>query len=153
VFLATLLVSIFTARLPARFRLCALPRLSPVSVLKDEALSTPADFQNRVSPAAGHRADCAVAAAAYLRRIVRPQPGECAELDPGFDPNHVLLASYDLDPMGYRRHRKLSSTGNCWRREGVAGRAVGDAGGFLAAQLSPFTPMACIARGLCAPPA
>ncbi len=102
VLLATLLVSILTALASGIVPAIRASALSPMTVLKDEALNTSGGLRkSRLA------ADLVVAQVALSLLLLA-----CAGLfvrslnnarkaDPGFDPNGVLLATFDLDPMGY----------------------------------------------------
>ena len=73
-----------------------------MDVLKDEALSTSAGLGRSRLAAALVIAQIALStvlltcAGLFVRSLNQAQLG-----DPGFDPAHTLLATFDLDPMGY----------------------------------------------------
>jgi predicted permease len=102
VLLATILVSILTALVSGVLPALRATSLSPGAVLKDEALSTSGGLQK--SRLSGTLVVAQVSlslllltcAGLFVRSMLNAQ-----KLDPGFDPNHVLLVSFDLDPMGY----------------------------------------------------
>ncbi|HEV2488010.1 MAG TPA: ABC transporter permease [Terracidiphilus sp.] len=102
VLLATMLVSILTAVISGVVPALRASGLSPVTVLKDEALSTSGGL--RKSRLSGGLVVAQVAlsllllacAGLFVRSLQRAQ-----QADPGFDPSHVFLATYDLGPMGY----------------------------------------------------
>ncbi len=102
VFLATLLVSALTAVLAGAIPALRASRLSPVSVLKDEALSTSGGLSKSRLTRGLVIAQIALSlllltcAGLFVRSLQNAQNSEL-----GFDPNHVLLTTYDLDPMGY----------------------------------------------------
>jgi len=102
VFLVTMLVSALTAVIAGVVPALRATSLSPVTVLKDEALSTSGGMhKSRIS---GGLVIAQVAlsllllacAGLFVRSLQNAQ-----KADPGFDPSHVFLATYDLDPMGY----------------------------------------------------
>ena len=102
VLLATLLVSILTAAVSGVIPAMRASSLSPVSVLKDEALSTSGGLSKSRLTGGLVVAQIALSlllltcAGLFVRSLQKAQ-----NTDPGFDANHVLLASFDLDPMGY----------------------------------------------------
>jgi predicted permease len=98
----TILISLVTALISGVIPALRASRLSPITVLKDEALTTSAGL-NR-SRLAGGLVIAQIAlstvlltcAGLFVRSLDLAQ-----QADPGFDPNHVLLATFDLDPLGY----------------------------------------------------
>ena len=104
VLLATMLVSILTAAVSGIIPALRASSLSPVSVLKDEALNTSGGLHK--SRLSGGLVVAQVSlslllltcAGLFVRSLQIAQRS-----DPGFDPNHVYLTSFDLDPMGYSR--------------------------------------------------
>jgi predicted permease len=112
----TILVSILTALIFGILPALRASNLAPIAVLKEEAASTSGGLhKSRLS-----RALVAVQLSLSLLLLI------CAGLfarslqnaersDPGFDPNHVLVASYELGPLGYSEaqgiafHRQLLS--------------------------------------------
>jgi predicted permease len=78
-------------------------RLSPVSVLKDDALSTSGGLSKSRLTGGLVIAQIALSlllltcAGLFVRSLRNAQTS-----DLGFDSNHVLLMTYDLDPVGYR---------------------------------------------------
>jgi predicted permease len=135
VFLATLLVSILTAAIagivPA-MRACS---LSPVSVLKDEALSTSGGLSKSRLTRSLVVAQIALSlilltcAGLFIRSLQNAQSA-----DPGFDSSHVLLATFDLDPMGY-----TDATGMEFERQVV--ERVRQLPGVQSATLADFSPL------------
>jgi predicted permease len=99
---ATMLVSIFTALISGLVPALRASALSPVSVLKDEALSTSGGLHKSRLAAGLVVAQIALSlvlltcAGLFVRSLEKAQ-----RADPGFDANNVYLASFDLDPMGY----------------------------------------------------
>jgi predicted permease len=114
VLLATMLVSILTAVISGAVPALRASSLSPVTVLKDEALNTSGGLHK--SRLSGSLVVAQVAlsllllacAGLFVRSLEKAQ-----QADPGFDQNNVFLATYDLDPMGYTEkaglefHRQL----------------------------------------------
>ena len=102
VLVATMFVSILTAAVSGIVPAMRASALSPMSVLKDEALNTSGGLQKSRLAAGLVIAQVALSlllltcAGLFVRSLYNAQKS-----DPGFDPNGVLLASFDLDPMGY----------------------------------------------------
>ncbi len=102
VLLVTLLVSAFTAAVSGLIPALRASSLSPVSVLKDEALSTSGGLSKSRLTRGLVIAQIALSlllltcAGLFVRSLRNAQ-----HADPGFDPNKVLLISFDLDPAGY----------------------------------------------------
>jgi predicted permease len=102
VLLATVAVSILTAVVSGIVPALRASSLSPITVLKDEALNASGGLHK--SRLSGGLVVAQVAlsllllacAGLFVRSLQKAQ-----QADPGFDPNHVFLASFDLDPMGY----------------------------------------------------
>jgi len=131
VLLATMLVSIVTALVSGIVPALRASALSPITVLKDEALNTSGGLQK--SRLAGGLVVAQVAlsllllacAGLFVRSLDNAQKS-----DPGFDPRGVLVASFDLDPLGYN-----NKTGTEFQRQliarikqlpGVQSVAIGD---------------------------
>jgi len=95
---ASLLTAIVSGILPA-FRASS---LAPVTALKDEGLNASAGIHKSRLTSTLVAAQIAlslvllVCAGLFVRSLNKAQA-----TDPGFDPNKVYLASFDLDPMGY----------------------------------------------------
>jgi predicted permease len=102
VLLATLGASILTAAVAGIIPAVRAARLSPMAVLKDEALSTSGGLGRSRLAAALVIAQIALStvlltcAGLFVRSLNQAQLA-----DPGFNPSHVFLATFDLDPMGY----------------------------------------------------
>jgi predicted permease len=102
VLLITLLVSVLTAAISGIVPAMRASCLSPVSVLKDEALSTSGGLSKSRLTGGLVVAQIALSlllltcAGLFVRSLQNAQNS-----DPGFDANNVLLTSFDLDPMGY----------------------------------------------------
>jgi predicted permease len=104
VLLATMLVSILTAAVAGMIPALRASSLSPVSVLKDEALSTSGGLSKSRLTGGLVIAQVALSlllltcAGLFVRSLRNAQDSNL-----GFDPNRVLLATFDLAPMGYTR--------------------------------------------------
>ncbi len=109
VLLATLLISIFTAMVFGVLPALRTSHLAPLAVLKEE--------EGRVSGSI-HRSRLSkgmvvaqivlsllllIAAGLFARSFQNEQRS-----DPGFDPSHVLVASYDLGPTGYSQAQGIT---------------------------------------------
>jgi len=108
VLLAAILVSIFTAVVSGTAPALRASVVSPMSVLKDEALNTSGGLQKSRLTSGLVVAQIAVSlllltcAGLFFRSLDKAQ-----RADHGFDPNHVLLASYDLGAIGYNNAREI----------------------------------------------
>ncbi len=97
-FVISLLTAVIFGILPA----LRASKLVPVDVLKEEAGSVSAGLhKSRLAKALVSAQICLsllllICAGLFIRSLQNMQ-----RLDPGFDPDHVLLASYDLGPAGY----------------------------------------------------
>jgi predicted permease len=135
VFLVTMLVSIFTAAVAGIIPALRASDLSPVSVLKDESLSTSGGLSKSRLTSGLVVAQIALSllllscAGLFVRSLQNAQAS-----DPGFDPNHVLLVSFDLDPMGYS-----TAAGIEFHRQLLA--RVQQLPGVLSATLADFSPL------------
>ncbi len=109
VMLATLVISILTAVVFGILPALRTSRLAPITVINEEA--------GRVSGGV-HRSRLSrtlvvtqislsllllIAAGLFARSFQKEQ-----DTDPGFDPNHVLLATYDLEPEGFTRAQGIA---------------------------------------------
>lgn len=102
VLVATIMISLLTAAVSGVVPALRASSLSPVSALKDEALNTSGGIHK--SRLAGGLVVAQISlsllllvcAGLFVRSLQRAQNS-----DPGFDPSHVFLASFDLKPMGY----------------------------------------------------
>jgi putative ABC transport system permease protein len=135
VLLVTFLAAAFTAVASGVGPALRASALSPVSVLKDEALSTSGGLGK------SHLASGLAAAQIALSLILLTCAGlfvrsliNAEKTDPGFDPNHVYLASYDLDPMGYSASRATELTRQVLAR-------VQALPGVQSATLADFSPL------------
>ncbi|HEY6290018.1 MAG TPA: ABC transporter permease, partial [Terriglobia bacterium] len=114
VLIAALVISVITGVVFGVLPALRASGLDPVSVLKEEAGSASAGRHKARLTSALVVAQLAmsllllVSAGLFIRAFRRAQ-----RLDPGFNANHVLIASYDLFPAGYTRdqgmkfHRQL----------------------------------------------
>ncbi len=135
VLLATMLVSVLTAVISGAVPALRASSLSPVTVLKDETLNTSGGLHK--SRLSGSLVVAQVAlsllllacAGLFVRSLEKAQ-----QADPGFDPNHVFLASFDLDPMGYTR-----ATGIEFQRQLLA--RIQTLPGVQSATLADFSPL------------
>jgi predicted permease len=113
---ATILISILTALIFGILPALRASNLAPVTVLKEEVGGMSGGIhKSRLSRALvvaqiSLSLLLLICAGLFARSLQKAQ-GE----DPGFDPNHVLVASYELDPVGYSEaqgiafHRQLLS--------------------------------------------
>ena len=110
----TILLSVFTALIFGLLPALRTSSLAPVAVLKEEAGSISGNIHKSRLSRALVVAQISLSlllliCAGLFVRSLRNAEG----LDPGFDPNHVLLASYELGPLGYSEaagtefHRQL----------------------------------------------
>ena len=99
---ATMLVSVLTALISGALPALRATRISPGAVLKDEALNTSAGLHKSRLTSSFVIAQIALSlllltcAGLFVRSLEKAQ-----RTDPGFDPNHMLLVTFDLRPMGY----------------------------------------------------
>jgi len=112
----TILISILTAMIFGILPGLRTSSLAPITVLKEEAGSMSGGIhKSRLSRALvvaqlSLSLLLLICAGLFARSLQNAQ-----RLDPGFDPNHVLLASYELGPAGYSEaqgiafHRQLLS--------------------------------------------
>jgi predicted permease len=135
VLFATMAVSILTAVISGAIPALRASSLSPITVLKDEALNASGGLHK--SRLSGGLVVAQVAlsllllacAGLFVRSLQKAQ-----QADPGFDPNHVFLATYDLDPMGY-----TSKTGLEFHRQLLA--RLQALPGVQSATLADFSPL------------
>jgi predicted permease len=135
VLLATVLVSILTAVVSGVVPAMRASALAPITVLKDEALSTSGGLSKSRLTSGLVIAQVALSlllltcAGLFVRSLNKAQ-----KASPGFDPNHVLLATFDLDPMGY-----TDKTGVEFERELL--ERVKRLPGVQSATLADFSPL------------
>jgi putative ABC transport system permease protein len=102
VFAVTILISILTAMLFGTLPALRSSALAPAAVLKEEAGTMSGGTQKLRISSALVMAQISlsllllICAGLFIRSLQNAQ-----DQDPGFDPNHVLLASYELGPAGY----------------------------------------------------
>lgn len=105
---ATIFISALTAMISGAVPALRASALSPVSVLKDEALSTSGGLNKSRLASSLVITQIALSlvllacAGLFVRSLRQAQ-----QTDPGFDANHVYLASFDLDPMGYSKAQAI----------------------------------------------
>ncbi len=135
VLFATILVSILTAAVSGIVPALRASSLAPVDALKDEALSTSGGLQK--SRLAGGLVIAQVAlsllllacAGLFVRSLDNAQKS-----DQGFDPHGVLVASFDLSPLGYD-----GKTGVEFERQLIA--RVKQLPGVQSAAVGDFSPL------------
>ena len=99
---ATMLVSVLTALISGALPALRATRISPGAVLKDEALNTSGGLHKSRLTSGFVIAQIALSlllltcAGLFVRSLEKAQ-----RIDPGFDPNQMLLVTFDLRPMGY----------------------------------------------------
>jgi len=131
----TILLSLFTALLAGVIPALRSSRLSPITVLKDEALTTTSGLGRSRIAAALVVAQIALStvlltsAGLFVRSLEQAQQG-----GPGFDPNHVLLATFDLSPQGYSE-----TTGIAFQRQLLT--RLQTLPGVQSATLADFSPL------------
>ena len=137
VLLVTMAISILSAMIFGILPALRTSSLAPIAVLKEEAGSISGGIHKSRLSSALVVAQISlsllllICAGLFIRSLQNAQ-----RLDPGFNPNHVLLASYELGPVGYTRaqgiafHRQLLA-----RLQNLPGVEVRGPGGFLATQL------------------
>jgi predicted permease len=109
VLLVTLGISIVTALIFGSLPALRTSRLAPIAVLKEEAGSmTAGQHKSRLSSALvvaqiSLSLLLLICAGLFTRSLQNAQ-----RLDPGFDPNRVLLAWYELGPMGYSKAQGIA---------------------------------------------
>jgi predicted permease len=102
VMLATVVVSLLTAVISGVLPALRASSVSPCSILKDEALNASASLRKSRLTAGLVIAQIALSllmltcAGLFVRSLANAQ-----RADPGFDPNHVLLMTFDVSQMGY----------------------------------------------------
>ena len=135
VLLATILVSMLTAILSGVVPALRASALAPVDALKDEALSTSGGLQKSRLASGLVIAQVALSlllltcAGLFVRSLDNAQKS-----DLGFNPNHVLVASFDLSPMGYSQ-----DTGIEFHRQLLA--RLNALPGVVSATLADFSPL------------
>jgi predicted permease len=135
VMLATFLVATFTAVLSGAVPAMRASALSPVSVLKDEALNTSGGLGKSRLTSGLAAAQIALSlvllacAGLFVRSLINAESA-----NPGYDPDHVYLASYDLAPLGYSDAKAIEFDGEVLER-------VKALPGVRSATLADFSPL------------
>jgi predicted permease len=135
VLLATMVVSILTAVVSGVVPALRASNLSPVTVLKDEALNTSGGLHKSRLSGGLVVAQIALSllllacAGLFVRSLQKAQ-----QANPGFDQNNVYLATYDLDPMGY-----TDKTGLEFHRQLLA--RLKELPGVQSATMADFSPL------------
>lgn len=135
VLLATILVALFTAVVSGAAPALRVSKLSPSSVLKDEALNASGGLHKSRLTSGLVIAQIALSlvlltcAGLFVRSL-----GKARQADPGFDANNVLLATFDLGPMGY-----TSQTGMEFERQLLA--KIRQLPAVQSATLADFSPL------------
>ncbi len=135
VMLATILVSLFTALISGALPALRTSRLSPSTILKDEALNTSGGLHKSRLTSGLVVGQIALSllllacAGLFVRSLNKAQ-----EADPGFDSNSVLLTTFDLHPMGY-----TDKTGIEFQRQLLV--RVKQLPGVQSATLADFSPL------------
>lgn len=140
VMVATILVALFTAVVSGVVPALRASKLSPSSILKDEGLNTSGGLHKSrltsglVIAQIGLSLFLLTCAGLFVRSLSKAQ-----EANPGFDPNKVLLVTFDLRPMGY-----TDKTGTEFQREVVS--KVKQLPGVESATLADFSPLSFTIR-------
>jgi predicted permease len=106
--LVTILIAAVTSVVAGVVPALRASSLSPAAVLKDEALNTSGGLHKSrlasglVIMQVALSLTLLVCAGLFVRSLNKAQ-----EADLGFDPDHVYLASFDLDPLGYPNAKAL----------------------------------------------
>jgi predicted permease len=135
VFLATLLISILTAAIFGTLPALRASSLEPVAVLKEEGGSVSGTLRKARLSSGLVVAQIAlslvllICAGLFARSLRNAQM-----LDPGFDPNHVLIASYEPGPAGYS-----STQGREFHRQVLS--KIGAIPGVESVTLADFSPL------------
>lgn len=135
VLLATILVSLLTAAVSGAVPALRASKLSPASVLKDEALSSsggPNKSRLTSGLVIGQIALSLLmltSAGLFVRSLQKAQ-----QADPGFNADRVLLMTFDLSPLGY-----TDKAGTAFERQLL--ERVRQMPGVEAATLADFSPL------------
>lgn len=109
VLLTTLLISMLTAVIFGTVPALRSSKIAPVTVLKEEAGTISGGLHKSRLSSGLVAAQISlsllllICAGLFTRSLRNAQ-----QLDPGFDPNHVLLATYELGPAGYSEPQGIS---------------------------------------------
>jgi len=132
---ATMLVAVLTALISGALPALRASSISPGAVLKDEALNTSGGLHKSRLTSGLVIAQIALSlilltcAGLFLRSLEKAQ-----RADPGFDPNHMLLVTFDLRPMGY-----TDETGREFQRQVLL--QVRQLPGVQSATMADFAPL------------
>ena len=136
VLLVTMAIAILSARVFGILPALRTSRLAPIAVLKEEAGTISGGIhKSRLSNALvvaqiSLSLLLLICAGLFIRSLRNAQ-----QLDPGFDPNHVLLATYELGgPVGYSQAQGLA-----FDRQLMA--KLGDVPGVESVALADFSPL------------
>ncbi len=135
VMLAAMLISAFTAVVSGVAPALRASALSPVTVLKDETLSTAGGLHKSRLASGLVITQVALSlvllacAGLFVRSLRKAQ-----EANPGFDANHVYLATFDLSPLGY-------TAAKGWEFDRQLLARVKALPGVQAATLADFSPL------------
>ena len=135
VLLATILVSLLTAVISGAVPALRSSKLSPATVLKDESLSVSGGLHKSRLTSGLVITQIALSllmltcAGLFVRSLEKAQSA-----DPGFDPNHVLLMTFDASQMGYTQKTETE-----FERQMVA--RVKQLPGVESATLADFSPL------------
>ena len=135
VLLATMIVSLLTAVVSGIVPVLRASSISPSTILKDEALNTSGGLHKSRVTSGLVVVQVALSmllltcAGLFVRSLAKAQ-----KADPGFDSSHVLLTTFDLNPMGY-----TGKTGIEFQRQVIA--RVKQLPGVQSATLADFSPL------------
>ncbi|HWG20792.1 MAG TPA: ABC transporter permease [Terracidiphilus sp.] len=135
VLLATIAVALFTAFISGVVPALRASSLAPGSILKDEALNSSGGLNKSRLASALVIAQVSLSllllacAGLFVRSLQNAQ-----KINPGFDSSHVLLATFDLDPLGY-----TGSTGVEFQRQLIS--RIRQMPGVESATLADFSPL------------
>jgi predicted permease len=135
VLLATILVSLLTAVISGMVPALRSSKLSPAMVLKDESLSASGGLHKSRLTSGLVITQIALSllmltcAGLFVRSLEKAQSA-----DPGFDPNHVLLMTFDASQMGYTQKTETE-----FERQLIA--RVKQLPGVESATLADFSPL------------
>ena len=131
----TMLVAVLTALISGALPALRASSVSPAAVLKDEALNTSGGLHKSRLTSGLVIAQIALSlllltcAGLFVRSLEKAQSA-----DPGFDPNHMLLVTFDLRPMGYN-----DETGREFQRQVLL--HVRQLPGVQSATMADFAPL------------
>jgi len=135
VMLATIVVSLLTALVSGAVPALRASQLAPGAVLKDEALNNSGGLHKSRLTSGLVIAQIALSlllltcAGLFVRSLQKAE-----QADPGFDPNHLLLVTFDLQPMGY-----TDQTGKEFERQVL--ERVRQLPGVESATMADFAPL------------